>query len=238
MTSGRMVLLAMVSAVLLAAGGFAIYEMQSRPVRSVRIAGDLRYTSRVALEDAIFAEVAPSLYRVDVDRVREAALTLPWVKDASVRRVWPDSLHVAVIEREPVARWRAFGLLEASGFVFSPDIVEAFEHLPFLEGPKGSQAQVLDQYWALQEALRPIGWRLKRLSLNNRRAWRAELDSGVVLMLGQEQSVESVERLVRAFDGVSAARLAELDRVDLRYTNGFAVRWKRGAKARNEERHG
>lgn len=238
MTIRRKVLLGFLSAILLTAGGFAIYEMQSRPLSSVRIAGDLRHTSRAALEDAIVAEVAFSLYRVDVDRVREAALTLPWVRDASVRRVWPDSLHVAVIEREPVARWRASELLEASGLAFSPDIAGKFEYLPFLEGPRGSESQVLDQYWALQDALRPIGWRLTRLSLNDRRAWRAELDSGVVLMLGQGQSTQSVERLVRAFDGALAARLAELEQVDLRYTNGFAVRWKHGAKARNEEGHG
>ena len=40
---------------------------------------------------------------VDVDEARARLESLPWVKSASVRRVWPNRISVQVVERRPVA---------------------------------------------------------------------------------------------------------------------------------------
>ena len=202
----RLILLVLLLGGLLSVAGFTVYELHSRPITSVRVAGDLWHTSRSDLEAAVAEHITTSLYRVDVEAIREAALALPWVKDTSVRRAWPDSLHLAVLERKPLARWPGGGLVEISGEVFFPKSTEAFPDLPMLRGPSGSQSQVLEKFWALQAWLRPVGWQVTHLSLNPRGAWQARLDDGVVLILGQEHHQEAVARLVQTFGTVLAAR--------------------------------
>ena len=57
---------------LLGVAGFVAYELQSRLIISVRVAGDLWHTSRSDLEAAVAEHITASLYRVDVDAIREA----------------------------------------------------------------------------------------------------------------------------------------------------------------------
>ncbi len=222
----RVVAFSLAAAVLAAALGAVVHEVRSRQVVLVKVTGHLRHTDRSALEEAVASKVSGSLYQIDVSAVREAALRLPWVRDVSVRRVWPDSLYIGVTEREPVARWKRQGLLEADAALFQPARSESLPSLPLLDGPEGTEIEVLDRYRALSEGLSPLGWRVRHLSMNARHAWRAELENGVVLLLGRSDGRDEVKRLVRAFDSVLVARPAALERIDLRYTNGFAVRWK------------
>ena len=81
------------------------------PIESVRIEGALRHIERPVLIAALADEIDGGFFGVDVARVQRAALDLPWIKEAAVRRSWPNGLQVAVVERHPIARWRTGELL-------------------------------------------------------------------------------------------------------------------------------
>ena len=222
----RSLLVFILVSALLSVVAYALYEVESRAIVSVRVAGTLSYTSEAQLEAVVGDHLSASLYRVNVDAIRDAALSLPWVKDTSVRRVWPDSLHLAVVEREPVARWPQGGLIESAGEVFFPGSTSAFSHLPLLEGPPGTNALMLEKLRELQVRMRPAGWEITRLVLNRRGSWFAELNNQVALLLGQQPDDKIVQKFIDAFDTVLASRAVDLVQADLRYTNGFSVRWK------------
>lgn len=202
------------------------YDLQARPIRSVRIAGEFRHVSHAALEAAISDHLERGFFQVDLHAVREAALALAWVRDASVRRVWPASLHVAVVERSAVAQWNEAQLLEADGTVFSPGDTARVRNLPRLAGPSGSERQVLAHYELLHAAFAATSVSVQRLELDRRGAWRAVLDEGVALVLGPRPDPARVWRLTHAWKPVFGARLAQVQRIDLRYANGFTVRWR------------
>ena len=74
-------------------------------------------------------------FNLDVDAVRIALLAEPWVNDVTVKRIWPDSIHVTVIEQLPAARWKEKGLLNTAGQYFEPDAASIPSNLPLLSGP-------------------------------------------------------------------------------------------------------
>ena len=222
----RSLLVLILGSALLSVVAYVVYEVESRSIVSVRVAGVLKCTSEAELEAVVEDHLSASLYRVDVDAIRDATLSLPWVKDTSVRRVWPASLHLAVVERKPVARWPRGGLIESTGEVFFPGSTSVFSRLPLLEGPPGTGALMLEKYRDLQIRMGPAGWEVTRLVLNRRGSWSAELNDQVVLILGQEPGDKAVQNFVDTFETVLASRAVELDQADLRYTNGFSVRWK------------
>ena len=71
--------------------------------------------------------------------------------------------------------------------------------------------------------------RITALQLDARGAWRIDLDNGVQVRLGRRQVDERFERFVVAALRLVAQRATDIDYVDMRYTNGFAVGWKGGA---------
>jgi len=75
------------------------------PLRVVRIEGELRHLQRLELEQAVADLSIGGFLTVDVGAIRDKAQALAWVDKLSVRRVWPDSLQIWVVEQVPLARW-------------------------------------------------------------------------------------------------------------------------------------
>lgn len=221
------VVLALLSLMLVLAGlVWLLVELGRHPVDSVRIAAEFRHLDRGELEAVVQPHLGQSFFSVDVDAVRAAARSLPWVREASVRRVWPGSIHIAIVEREAAFRWGNTGLLEHDASLYVPARREGFADLPLLAGPSGTESDVHDRYLEFQALLAAVGLDLRVLTLSGRGAWRAQLANGVTLVLGRDRSAEPMRRFVRAYPAALAARVGEVETVDLRYANGFAVLWK------------
>lgn len=201
------------------------------PIRTLKVESTFERVSR----EEVTATVAPharGFFETDVAAIRGALVELPWVRAASVRRVWPDALHVTLVEEQAAARWAGGGLVSVDGKVFHPPQGEA-DGLPLLEGPSRSARQMVDYYFALQRELAPLGLQIVHLGMDARRAWELTLSNGIRLTLGSRDADRQVQRFVRFYPQVMAARAAEIEQVDLRYSNGFAVRWRAsGAAAR------
>jgi cell division protein FtsQ len=83
---------------------------------------------------------------------------------------------------------------------------------------------VLEQYRVASDLLAPLGLRIDRLELDGRRALHLQLDGGVQLELGRvQQAWQRLQRFARAWPAVFEGRMDGLQRVDLRYSNGFSV---------------
>lgn len=208
------------------------------PLRSVQIEGEFRKLSTDELQTAVAKVMKGGFFTVNVDTVRRAAEALPWVASATVRRVWPDTLQLTVVEQRAAARWGETGLVNMTGQLFVPDTDSIPSKLPRLNGPEELRHRVMETYIAMTAALAPVGRRVAELQVDNRRAWLLRLDNGVELRLGKFNTLDRVERFVRVYPTVFAMREAELKTVDLRYSNGFAVRWDPSPPAAGQQHEG
>lgn len=195
------------------------------PLAVVEVKGDFRYLGKADLQAAIAPYVGEGFFTVDVAAIRIAAEQLPWVHKASVRRVWPETLRVQIVEQQPVAHWQEDGYLNAQGESFFPQHKADALDLPQLQGPQGQEQKVLGHYRQVVQTLAPLGLRVQQLALDERRTWSVQLNDEVQLWLGRSGPWQRLQRFVHAYPGVFAGRLAELQRVDLRYSNGFSVLW-------------
>ena len=80
------------------------------------------------------------------------------------------------------------------------------------------------QYVAFSKLLQPLQQDIAQLVLSPRRAWRIQLESGTVLELGRDRMEDRLLRYVSTYDRSVEQLNRNLTYVDLRYSNGFAVR--------------
>lgn len=179
-------------------------------------------------------QIRGTFFTVDLEHVRNSLEKLPWVREARVERRWPDTLVVSLTEHVPFARWNDDALVSGTGEVFGAAVSTK---LPRLIGPAGSSAEVVAAFHRYQAALAPLGMTIEELRLSSRRAWRIQLDTGMQLALGRTQTDIRLARFVSAYprlfprsiaDGQAAAAPPAPLRVDLRYSDGFALRMPKG----------
>ena len=121
------------------AGAYAAWHSSTTlPVRAVFFKGSLHYTSRDDLADLVQnmgGGLGDGIWQVDLDRLRSSALRLPWVRDAAVRRVFPDRVEVTLEEHQPVAYWHDKGQLVNSFAEVFRAALQAPLPLPLWAGP-------------------------------------------------------------------------------------------------------
>jgi cell division protein FtsQ len=204
-----------------------------QPVKRVLLEGSFQRVSPVEVEQVVRRSVDGGFLTVDLDRLRGGIEALAWVDRARVQRRWPDAIVVEVVEQIPAARWGEDGLLNTRGELFVSGARHLPPELPRLDGPPGSEVVVARRYLAVQERLLEQGLRLTALRLDPRGAWEMVLTNGVTVRLGRRDVDARMERFVRVAAEVIAGRAAEIDHVDMRYSNGFSIGWRAGAETRD-----
>src|SRR5258708_34685440 len=75
------------------------------PVREIEVKTALQKTSKQEIQAAVADRIRGNFFAVSPAEVRAGLEKLPWVRSASVRRVWPDRPHGAAAGPGAPARW-------------------------------------------------------------------------------------------------------------------------------------
>lgn len=219
-----------VSLLLLVAGGtgWGIYKLQDPgvlPLEVVRIDGEFRQLERRDLEQAVSGAIRGNFFTVDLERVRAAALKLSWVDQVTVRRIWPGTLSMWVVEQQPLAYWGKEALVNDRGDIFLPESAVVDTEMPRLEGPRERAGEVVAQYQAWNSRLTALDLHIRWLTLDGRGAWSVGFADGIELKLGHADTATRIDRFIRLYPRLAQAESKRVKRVDMRYANGVAVLW-------------
>jgi cell division protein FtsQ len=191
-------------------GGWWLVQRPGHALRSVSIDAmpgtDMRHVSSLLLGQAVRQRLKGNFFTIDLDLVRAGFEQVPWVRRATVRRIWPNRLAVSIEEHRPLALWGDGRLLNTFGELYTANLAEAEEDgpLPHFAGPPGSESRVLTRYEEMRRWLAPLGRTPQALVLSARYAWAAQLDDGTRLMLGRDQG-----RADRGASGALGQRVPE-----------------------------
>jgi cell division protein FtsQ len=211
---------AAVIATLAGGGWYGWRTLAARPIAHVAFGGDVARIPPAELEAFARSLHGVPVGSVTLGAVREAARRIPWVRDASVRRRFPDGIEVTFEAHDALARWGAGRLVSRRGEVFEA----SFDgKLPRFTGPEGSAPVMVQQYAAIAPLAERLASPVAELRLSPRGGWKLTLDSGLALELGRGDVAPRLERFVAAWPGL-ASRGVETRHADLRYANGFALR--------------
>lgn len=221
------------SLLLLASGWFGWQHFNSqdaisKPIRYVKIEGAFQYTSKDRLKEVLTPEMKRGFYHADMDAIHHQIMSLPLVEKADVKRVWPDAVHIKITEQKPIVRWGDKALLNKQGDVLIPDNIEEFKNLPLITGPNGQEKKLLEIMKGVYIVLKDKSMQLAEFHVNERRAWRIKLASGLEMQLGGRAPLENMQRFLKTMDLIGKAQMEMMASVDTRYPNGYAVTWKPG----------
>lgn len=213
---------------LLGAAGYWLAERPMFALRGIQVEGDVAHVNVPTIRADVVGTLRGNYFTVDLDRARAAFETMPWIRRASVRRVWPNGLAVSLEEYKPLGTWGDNQLVSVDGELFTANQAEIDDDIPEFSGPAGSEKMVVQRYHDFQKWLAPLGTAPEAVTLSARYAWSVRLASGLEIDLGRERTAQTLDersmRLVKAWPQVVKRWGDNIEHADLRYPNGLAIR--------------
>lgn len=199
------------------------------------IEGDTNKVSPTRLKEVVQPAIDGNFFSVNLGKVRAALSQVPWIKEASIRRVWPDELHVRFTTRRAVAVYEDGRLVDAQGelFVGNPDEQEITgETLPNFSGTAALIPDILRYYQEFSRAVRPLGVEVTSVSCSDRGSWSLTFSSKTIpptrvdlgLDRGRgEKVIEKLVNVVAAYPSIREVFQGPPTSIDARYNQAFSA---------------
>ncbi len=208
-------------------GWHVLHDSDRFPIRDVKIQASYTHLDKQGLETTIVPFVEYGFFNLSAHKLKQQLLLNPWIANATVNRVWPDTVIIKIDEQKPVARWGSQQLVNDKGQVFTPPTTSFAANLPLLNSPATPQASALLQtYQQLQAILLPLGWHIVALDTNDRQALNLTLANGAKIILGRKDPLLRLQRFVKVYPKIMTVHDAVPENIDLRYENGLAIQWQ------------
>ncbi len=195
------------------------------PVTKLDVHAEFNHVSAEQIRAAVAPHLGEGFFAIDLADVRAAVAKLPWVEHAEARKRWPDAIELTVYEQQPYARWGSDRLINRHGKVFSVAGAEGLQGLPELSGPDDRLDDVIRFHADCLKEFSGSGLIVTAVALSPRGGWKLTLANGASIEVGRDQPRERLKRFLDAWPKLAAGRNEAPGYVDLRYANGFALRW-------------
>ena len=96
-------------------------------------------------------------------------------------------------------------------------------------------AEVAKRYLDVRDRLIPVGLDVRRVRLDPRGAWDMTLHNGVEVRLGRRDVDARTNLFLDVVADIITGRAADIEYVDMRYSNGFTIGWNNGSRTPVED---
>lgn len=200
------------------------------PLTRLQVKAEFQRVSAEQVQSAVRPHVGSGFFAVDLAAVHASLVDLPWVQEVSVRKVWPDTLEISLGEHRALARFGGERLLSDAGDLFVVPEMDALQGLPRFEADEAHLRPLIEMYRQSQALLGPSA-RIELLEYSPRGSWSLRLASGTEILLGRTEPLVRLRRFLAALPELERSEARPLLRADLRYANGFALKWAPAAAA-------
>ena len=202
-------------------------------VEDVRMAGN-RETSEIDVLQELELDGWTSLIGFDADAARERISKMPWVTEASVRKIYPNVIEVEIAEKKPMAIWqhgRQLSLIDGAGRIIVPFNHQRYATLPVFIGAGANERAA--EFMSRVARTPQLSARVKAYIRVADRRWDLRLENGVTIRLpehGEDAAIAEIARL----DGEQGILSRDVAAVDMRLEDRVVVKLTPEAATRRE----
>ena len=203
-------------------------DEQSVPLTSLILTGQGVHVSEDEVRSVLLAQKDRlNFFTLEIAQIQRQLEELPWVYSASIRKRWPDTLKIHIVEQSIVAIWNDRALLNRFGEIIETPPDTLHNNYVALYGEDEFSNETLTTYMKVKQLLKVNKFKIASLKSDKRHSSEIVLKNGIALRLGQEQKLDRIQRFLSVYPLIqNRYDIAAISYVDLRYDTGFAIGWK------------
>jgi cell division protein FtsQ len=203
-------------------------------ISSIALTGEKQLTREDILNIAGISGRASLLF-LDADAARNRLKANPWIADATILKLFPDRLHIAVTERRAFALWQKDGrvsVVSRDGVMVEPFVAPHVAHLPLVVG-EGANVRAAE-FLSVMNNYPELRDQVHAYVLVADRRWNLRLKNGMDIRLPEAEPAEAIEALL-TLDKDRKLLTRDIVAIDLRIRDRVTVRLSDEAAAARAE---
>ena len=200
-------------------------------LKNIKIRGAAHLTDGEIMRRA-YPFLKESIFKTEVDKIKETVLAHPFVKDVSIKRLYPFSLVIEVKEKVASALWvnpaGDVAVLDEAGTPFRPLAREDTKHLFVIQAKDQAAARsVFNQVnaWMADKSIK--GDSISEVIDTDGSITLVYLGDGVEVILGKEDQKARLKRATAVLEDVRRRGLF-IRCIDARFDKGAIIKERKG----------
>ena len=236
-------------AVLLWLGINYLFDKESFPVKRIEMVNKLVEQDDRKLQELVGEVINGGFFSLDIELLRQKIETLAWIDTVSLRKKWPDTLLLDIHEKQVAARWivsdrtrrtirqlkqenwNKESLISDKGVIFKTPLTreqyEKYNDFAIYSTPDELSISGLKKCRNISKIMKTVNLYVRHCFQDRRRSWFLKLTNGFEVYLGRNKILQRSEILAAAYRQMLNNYEKNIEKIDLRYTNGFAIKWKK-----------
>ena len=212
-------------ALVVIAGIWMTKKVEDVSIKTIEIQSALTKVSKSEIRTIAENYMHDGFFTVDLGSFEGQLNDIPWVYQANIKRQWPSKLVIEIAEQQPYFRWGEDHLINKYAEVFYVGNTQKYASLPLLHGVKGRERHLIDLYYKYSARFKQVGTDILKLKEDARYEKEITLVDGISINIGREKIDKQIERCLYSFAMFTKAEREAIASIDLRHSNGFAIRW-------------
>lgn len=180
-----------------------------------------------AIQHIMSQQKVSGFFTSDLQVLRDITIGLAWVDHVSVQRDWQRGIVIKALPKQAVANFGTERLVDAKGAVFVPADNRELMQSQFatLQGEMTQAPVIMQQMQQINAWYAPLDMRVEDIILSPRMTWLVRFDNGLRVIVDNENTAQKLLNLSQLLGNQLSARRDNIQSIDLRYKNGFAIAW-------------
>jgi len=169
------------------------------PINEIQIKNQYEKVDSLQVDLIIQQYLRGNFFGLDLNLTRNVFKKLPWVREVSVRRIWPDKIEISIEEHQVIARWGNVGLVNDKGEFFNAAYQD---DLPYFWGPKNFVSEITQKYFEINKILSKELMQIGTISMSDRLSWEIQTDNNIKIVLGRKDILKKITNFVEHYQTV------------------------------------
>ena len=199
-------------------------------IDELKIKGTFHHLKPQQVEKVVSNKARGNFFAINLHEIGREVEKLQWVQAVDIRREWPDTLLIDVIEHKPIMRWGMNEWVTTKGNVVDLGEGEFVQQPILLHGDEKDALLILKQVVRWSNILNTLDMVIKEASLSSTHAWKLKLykkqgdnQHTTELLLGRQDVEQRFASFLEIYKSNFQFMDIGLQKVDARYPNGLAV---------------
>ena len=167
-----------------------------------------------------------SFFNINLDYLKNSIEKVAWVKNAYIRRSYPNEVIIFIEEYTPVAVWNNDSYISENGYIFSANKIE--KKLPKISSYSNRNIIIFEYFSLISDGIRKnkLNDKVLLIKENEIRSLTVLLESNIAIKFGSKNIEERIGIFFKAYKTLNTSDLKKIRYIDMRYSNGFSIGWK------------